>query len=275
MTHYKRDIDKTGHWSDGIDELGDAEFANVDEYLRSKGQEYLRSMGYSSKEEFLNDVLPDDDTDEKPKMYGGTGTGSGSTGYGGRQSYTYTDKDGKQHTVWYGTQCTHEGWDTVVEVGDVTFGGAAGKDIPRTTDAVLIVDCAGSARRFDRTGGQFPDKYAPLARHLVGIPRIELPWDDMGPPPVTREFFAELPGLVGKGHVIVNCYGGHGRTGTALAALMLVHNPGMKAREAIEHIRNLHCEHAVESISQVQWLCDLAGHGEVAVEKGSKEKGKP
>jgi len=53
--------------------------------------------------------------------------------------------------------------------------------------------------------------------------------------------------------VHIGCLGGHGRTGTIMAAL-LAQNYGMK--DSIKYIRENYCKKAVESPSQVSWLKD-------------------
>ena len=168
------------------------------------------------------------------------------------------------------TACTHDGEKAVLRVGNVTFGGAAGSKVTAGT-AVLLVDMAGNASKHVETQQArkctFPGKFEVLREFVVvpptPPPRIEVDWPDRGVPPLTRGFFEKLPEIVGSGHVIINCVGGHGRTGTALAALLIVH-ADVTAEAAITAVRKEHCSKSVESKEQVQWLCDLAGFGEVA-----------
>lgn len=170
-------------------------------------------------------------------------------------------KESTVTTTYYSEKCAHKGDDVILQVGNVTFGGATGKSIPWSTPADLIVDCAGEARRFD-SSHKFPLKYNKLRSFVSDeIERIEISWSDGAAPPLQRKFFEELPKVVGRGHVVFNCIGGHGRTGTALAAMLIVHQK-MSACEAIETVRKMHCENAIETNAQVQWLCDLAGLGE-------------
>ena len=163
----------------------------------------------------------------------------------------------------YKKWCQHDGTEVIVKVGNVTFGGAAGREVERGT-AVLVVDMARDASRHSDVARycSFPTQFESLRECVVsGPPRIEIDWTDRGAPPLTKAFFEKLPKLVKKGHVIINCVGGHGRTGTALAALMIVHHK-MSAEDAIKTVRKLHCEEAIESKEQVRWLCELAGLGE-------------
>lgn len=65
--------------------------------------------------------------------------------------------------------------------------------------------------------------------------------------------------------VEVGCHAGHGRTGTALAALMIL--AGLDAETALLRVWNEFCEFAVETQSQERYLFELAeriGRGEGA-----------
>lgn len=58
--------------------------------------------------------------------------------------------------------------------------------------------------------------------------------------------------------VETGCMGGHGRTGTLLAAT-LIHVEGLSARDAIKQVRKRYCQRTVESPSQVRMLFEFAG----------------
>lgn len=64
--------------------------------------------------------------------------------------------------------------------------------------------------------------------------------------------------------VHVGCIGGHGRTGTFLAALVAVHTGNTKA---VEYVRENYCKSAVESTSQVNFLVKHYDQEEVASSK--------
>jgi protein-tyrosine phosphatase len=72
------------------------------------------------------------------------------------------------------------------------------------------------------------------------------------------------------GRTVCCCVGGHGRTGTALAALMLATDPQITAKESINNVRKLHCENAIESDVQEKYLAQL----EIQRNKMLKEKSK-
>ena len=167
----------------------------------------------------------------------------------------------------YYKRCDHDGQAAIVTVGDISFGGAAGREID-PTGVILVIDLAGTAKWLDkRRDCSFPSGFEEMSRFVnAGPPRMAIDWPDQGVPPVRREFFEHLPDMVKKvypdgGHVVINCLGGHGRTGTALAALYVLHHK-TSAEEAIDRVRALHCKESVESQAQITWLCELAGRGE-------------
>lgn len=87
--------------------------------------------------------------------------------------------------------------------------------------------------------------------------RIKNP--DMGIPPVGFDFWLELWNLLPWGRTVCCCVGGHGRTGTALAALILVGDKkNLSAAKAIELVRSRHCSKAIESQTQEKYLASIA-----------------
>lgn len=54
----------------------------------------------------------------------------------------------------------------------------------------------------------------------------------------------------------VGCHAGHGRTGVALTALMIL--AGLDAERAMLKVWNEYCEHAIETIAQERYLFDLS-----------------
>jgi protein-tyrosine phosphatase len=82
------------------------------------------------------------------------------------------------------------------------------------------------------------------------------PWPDLGTPREPRRFERALRWLLeeaSKGHRIeVGCAGGHGRTGTTLAALLVVQ--GLTPQRALKLVRMHYCPEAVESIEQASMV---------------------
>jgi hypothetical protein len=89
---------------------------------------------------------------------------------------------------------------------------------------------------------------------------VVYPWPDLGLPRDQRRFTRALRWLLeqasGGGRVEIGCAGGHGRTGTTLAGLLVVQ--GMSAREALRKVRRSFCDEAIESDEQVKMIRRLA-----------------
>lgn len=115
---------------------------------------------------------------------------------------------------------------------------------------------------------------APLAESVTkpkkmpfAMPRgVRLDWADQSAPfGVTIAFWQALLNALPEGtaeepaKVIVSCQGGHGRTGTALAALLITASEGQYgASDAARIVRSTHCKQSIESKSQMDYLLDLA-----------------
>lgn len=99
-----------------------------------------------------------------------------------------------------------------------------------------------------------------LAPHMKWRPEeIFLMWEDFGTPPVDHSFWIALDAYtekMGYKDVCFHCGMGHGRTGTALSA-MLIANEKRNAEDAIHFVRFQHCKHAVETHNQIAYLFDL------------------
>lgn len=140
-----------------------------------------------------------------------------------------------------------------------SISGASGSHLnPAHTE--LVVDCAGlySSGSSSAPFVEGDEKFDSLKQHVVDPPILRLRWQDMGVPPVQYAFWAELLDLLPAGLTKVCCHGGHGRTGTALAALYLVATPTATADEAIDLVRSDHCERAIETAGQEEYLQKLA-----------------
>jgi hypothetical protein len=96
-----------------------------------------------------------------------------------------------------------------------------------------------------------------LSSHLVDFPpEIVLAWPDMSRPPVKGTFWSAFHAYCKKRNyteVLFHCQHGHGRTGTALAAMKIALQK-KKAESAIKSIRRVYCNNAVESAYQIQYL---------------------
>lgn len=99
------------------------------------------------------------------------------------------------------------------------------------------------------------------------LPLIKIDWPDGTGLPVGGAFWSKLWDLLPVGSeeapakILVCCFGAHGRTGTALASLMLASNDPSIFSPAIAicRLRIDHCEEAVETSRQLDYLDQVAG----------------
>ena len=87
------------------------------------------------------------------------------------------------------------------------------------------------------------------------------PWPDLGVPRDPRRFKRAMRWVLEQAtagrRVEVGCAGGHGRTGTTLASLMVLQ--GTAPREAMRKIRRTYCEEAIESREQMAMVRRFTG----------------
>jgi protein-tyrosine phosphatase len=91
---------------------------------------------------------------------------------------------------------------------------------------------------------------------------IIVPWPDFDIPKVKISFWNSLHKFIisnGWKKACLHCAGGHGRTGTALSALLIVHNK-MSAYDAVCYVRENYCNEAVETFKQFEYLQSLDFH---------------
>lgn len=84
-------------------------------------------------------------------------------------------------------------------------------------------------------------------------------WPDLSVPGDPTAVVAALGSLLGRARsgerVEIGCYGGHGRTGTALAVLAVL--CGHQPDQAVGWVRATYCERAVENQEQEAFVRDL------------------
>lgn len=87
---------------------------------------------------------------------------------------------------------------------------------------------------------------------------LEMDWPDMGVVAFPMEFWISLVDYLEShnARLLVFCVGGHGRTGTALAA-MLMAALGWKSKQATDWVRKNYCSKAIESKTQEDYLKSL------------------
>jgi len=115
-------------------------------------------------------------------------------------------------------------------------------------------------------GGQSQKNLKPI--------EIVLDWPDMGVLDLGRDWWDAFAAHVkkSKSKVVMFCMGGHGRTGTALASL-LVTFLGWGAKESIDWVHENYCEKAIETVSQMTYVYKMAGEKPPSDLKARKGKG--
>lgn len=97
-----------------------------------------------------------------------------------------------------------------------------------------------------------------LDHFMYNFVEWNLSWPDGGFPPVLPSFWKELLTQVkelGIHNLVIHCKAGHGRTGTAAAAIMLANSQKQYTpASAVEFIRDNFCYSCVETPIQVSYL---------------------
>jgi len=89
---------------------------------------------------------------------------------------------------------------------------------------------------------------------------ICLNWPDMGVVNLPKEFWLDLIKLFDKkkSKVLMFCIGGHGRTGTAMAVLMVL-GLGYTPEKAVAWVRDNYCKQAIETWKQINYVYSMVG----------------
>jgi hypothetical protein len=164
----------------------------------------------------------------------------------------------------------HSGSEIVIKHKGKIVSGAEGDCLdPSIPD--LVIDLAGvykkSADGYNNLVSHFAygeaglsdsklgSKYKNLAKNLnnmIHVPHLlRIRWPDMGTIPVGKDFWSLLWSNMPK-RTTICCHGGHGRTGTALAALMITVQ-GTSPSDAIKRVRE-YCPRAIETDGQEDYL---------------------
>lgn len=152
--------------------------------------------------------------------------------------------------MFYVEQCKHEP-EYVMTVDEVNYHGASKRGAREFFGDLMI--------NFTNV----PDipsavKIPQLAEHLnIGFEEeIMVSWPDFVVPSVRPTFWEALHQYIRDNKwetVCFHCEAGHGRTGTALAC-MLIAIQGYTPEEAVWHVRTHYCTEAVETYDQVEYL---------------------
>jgi hypothetical protein len=205
---------------------------------------------------------------------------NGGAGGGGANTHYYQQ-----------AKCAHAGFKVIFKTneGHAIYAGARDH---LAGDYSLIMDCtgqgiargAGAVRPVLQFDGALGDKYAALTDFVAPLtPRILVAWPDGGAPELLPAFWQALLARL-DGPLAVCCIGGHGRTGTALACLLMADlargtdAPLAPLSEIVRMVRKVHCESAIETDDQCIYLEEVADFYGVEVDEqviGSYEWRKP
>lgn len=144
----------------------------------------------------------------------------------------------------------------------VSVFGAGSSHAPEPDAVDIIFDLAG---RYSMWSLPSQWKSASLAAAPLVVD-MHIP-DMTAPTWVSKEFWTtlwkDLKGEAvkrgGKLSVLVTCFGGHGRTGTVLAALALAANAVPKKTDPIAWLRDSYCDNAIETAAQLSYILSLFG----------------
>ena len=120
----------------------------------------------------------------------------------------------------------------------------------------LVIDCAGlPAEALSPFVKVVPKGFEELSA-LVKMPQVmRLNWKDYSWPNIGIEFWMKLWTLLPP-MTLICCVGGHGRTGTCAAALMVA-SGGWKGDEAVKWVQKHYCKEAIETEGQQQYVESL------------------
>jgi len=158
-------------------------------------------------------------------------------------------------------RCSHDGQSKPIIIGNVRVTGATGSCLDMFAGLNIVIDAGGSVsmtkRPFIKSG---PANITKL--ELPGLqpcPVVRLDWPDRQAPPVPASWWTSLLKTLDASYsrVVCACIGGHGRTGTMLAALLLAGCNELTPEDAVALVKEIHCDKAVEASSQFRYLATL------------------
>lgn len=153
-------------------------------------------------------------------------------------------------------RCVHN-VEHVIDLADVSISVCDGVGARHAPAGSIVLNCMGVPKHDPAI--MPPHMLKTLHAHLEepNVTEIVLPWPDGGIPPVKPSFWRALLEVCAaeKAPLVIHCIGGHGRTGTALAAILIAYS--IPAKDAIEYVREKHCNRAIETQAQVDYLEEL------------------
>jgi hypothetical protein len=205
-----------------------------------------------------------------------------SAGKKANQSTGYTYKEHckhEPHTVIVGAKLeesdlTPELKNKGFKVGDHSWEIAAGRKWDcenKLNDFDLVLNLSGT--KLAKTSHDIPIKELKKWENYVSdsepsFREIALNWPDRGTVSLPSGWWKDLLKHIQNKHLkmLVFCIGGHGRTGTAVASMLVV-GLGWEPKKACEWVWKHYCDEAIETEKQVDYVYRMAGQKYVAPKK--------
>lgn len=173
-----------------------------------------------------------------------------------------TQQKQKEYNIILKEDC-HGGAKLAFTIGNVGVWGSAGLAVDKVPEPLLAqISLSYSVTERDVTANVQGQKLFHRALHyynsIACLPTMSLSWSDQAAPPVPFTFWkhlvADLRAAPAVCNLIINCHGGHGRTGTALICLAHHANLIPEGTDAVLWLRTVYCKEAVESSVQLNYL---------------------
>ena len=165
------------------------------------------------------------------------------------------------------TPCPHNGTKCVFMIDGISVYGSKIDTINPTVlnDETFLLNCSDSTFTYEAPVRKTDLKYGMTKYMKRAHGQMDLAWPDRGAPNLPGVFWQDLFRSMRKAtakrgdtvvprytKLLICCLGSHGRTGTAMAAILTQH--GIPVDEAVDLIRGSHCEKAIESQEQMEYL---------------------
>lgn len=163
--------------------------------------------------------------------------------------------DYSKYVTW--KSCSHEPQHVIAGEGWGVWAGKRFNCERHLHEYDLVINLAGYTVRHKNHTIPVPELHC-WESYSSKTPEIVLDWPDGWTVDLPYGFWHDLMQYIvqnGK-RALVFCLGGHGRTGTALASMLVAR--GESAPEAIRKIREHYCDEAIETVPQEEYIAEMA-----------------
>lgn len=157
------------------------------------------------------------------------------------------------------TKLCHSDPKFVMKIGNVSIYAGSKEAVLEQTGWAFAISALGQVPQTnplsvnDAAKGMLP----PGLLEWAPMPLLGIDWPDGSVPKLNREWWIDLVEwlkTLPEGDVAVFCFGGHGRTGTALAILAYLSGQTSKKKDPVSWVRAHYCPQAVETGAQIEYL---------------------